>query len=109
LPLTDTTAVDIVVSNGNMDLKKIQAKYTSIINGCIQIRLYSVSRGKSILVSKDHIDYYAAYCPDNGLTYYIPISEFGDQRNLWLRVHECKGNGQKKHIRLADQYLNFCF
>ena len=91
LPFTDTTIVDLVVSNDNMDLKKFQVKYKKLDrNGCISLSSQRVVDRKKVDTDLTKFDYYAIYCPDNKKTYYVPTSDFQDKKMITLRVIEAK-------------------
>jgi hypothetical protein len=91
LPFTDTTIIDLVVSNDNMDLKKFQVKYKKLDrNGCISLSSQRVVDRKKVDTDLTKFDYYAIYCPDNKKTYYVPTSAFQDKKMITLRVMEPK-------------------
>lgn len=90
LPFTDTTCVDLIVANQNMKTLRVQVKHKKITNGCINVKCASVINGKTILLNKEHIDYFMVYCPDNSKIYYLPIEVFGENYNFKLRIDVAK-------------------
>jgi hypothetical protein len=102
LPFTDTTIVDLVVSNENMELKKFQIKYKKIDKfGCINLSTQRVIDRKKVDTDLTKFDYYGVYCPDNKKTYYIPTSVFVNKKMIKLRVIEPKQK-QKNMIFALD-------
>ena len=91
LPFTDTTIVDLIISNENMDLKKIQVKYKKIDKfACIDLTTQRVVDRKKVDTDLTKFDYYAVYCPDNKKTYYVPTSIFKNKKMIKLRIDEPK-------------------
>ena len=88
LPITDTTIVDLVVSNEDMKLKKFQVKYKKLEkkSTCICLSSQRVVDRKKVNTDLSLIDYFAVYCPDNKKIYYIPTTLFNGKKMITLRV-----------------------
>jgi hypothetical protein len=107
LPFTDTTCIDLIVSNKKMNTLRVQVKHKKITDGTIAIRCGSVINGKTVKIDKSMIDYFMIYCPDNKEIYYLPISKFKDFNTIKLRVEKSKTNNP--NINLANDYKSFSF
>jgi hypothetical protein len=104
LPLTDTTLIDLIISNHDLVTKKLQVKYISInSDGSLLLQLETVVNGKRILKDFSKIDAFAVYCPDNKNIYYIPTSEI-QGKSFTIKVNEDKRG--YKSLRSASDYLN---
>jgi hypothetical protein len=104
LPLTDTTIIDLVISDKLLNLKKIQIKYISLNNdGSLMLSLETVVNGKRILKDFSNVDAFAIYCPDNKLVYYVPVNEIKG-KSFTIKVTESKKCG--KGLRNASDYLD---
>jgi protease II len=104
LPITDTTCVDVVVSNKEMELKKIQVKFRSMSDGVIEISTETIVNGKRIPVNLDNIDLWAIYCPDNKNIYYVSTKDLKSKKILVLRIEPPKQ--KQKTINYAYDYLD---
>lgn len=101
MPLSDTTCVDLVVSNDSMILKKLQVKYCKLTDGRMCICTSTVVNGKKIPVDLSKIDIWAIYCPDNDKVYYLDTKELIGKKTMNLRVVESVTN---KKINYASEY-----
>lgn len=101
-PISDTTCVDLIAANATMDLKRIQVKYCSLINGRMSISTSTVVNGKRVPVDLNKVDIWALYCPDNDDVYYIPIKLLNGRKNLYLRVENAKQ--RQPNIIVASDY-----
>ena len=104
LPITDTTIVDLVIANKNMEIKKFQVKYKKLENNSTSINLTTqrVVNRKKVDTDLSLFDYYSVYCPDNKKIYYIPTSVFNGRKMITLRVIPAKQN--QKTIIDASQF-----
>ncbi len=103
LPLSDINCVDLVVSDKEMNLKRVQIKYRSIFKGKIEIPTETVVNGKKVPVEIDKIDIWAVYCPDNKKVYYVSSKDFKDKKTLTLRVDVKQ---KQKTVHYAEDYLD---
>jgi len=105
LPFADTTCVDLIVANQNMETKRIQIKYRKIDKfGNIIIPTETVVNGKKIKCDLSKTDIWIIYCPDNNRCYYLGTKDLEDKKSISLRVLEPK---QKQiNIRYAKDYLD---
>lgn len=112
LPISEHLAYDLIAENINGKLFKIQVKYRTLsTTGSLIIELqknrYSSKELKNVVTDLDAFDYYAFYCPDNTLIYYIStkrIIEIGNKTAITLRV-TAPSNGQITNIHFAKDYL----
>jgi len=112
LPLSEHLPFDLIAVMPDMrTLSRVQVKYRKN-EGLGTIRLnfssnyYDSKRIYSRPVNLDHIDCYAAYCPDTDEIYYVRVDEIGtDKTKISLRVAPVK-NGQKKGIWMAENFVD---
>jgi hypothetical protein len=104
LPFSDTTVVDLILSNEKMELKKFQVKYKKLEKNstCINLTTQRVVDRKKVDTDLSLFDYYAVYCPNNNKIYYVPTNVFENKKMITLRVVPAKQK-QKKVID-ASQY-----
>ncbi len=104
LPFTDTTVVDLVISNEKMELKKIQVKFKKLEKNstCVNLTTQRVVDRKKVDTDLSLFDYYAVYCPDNSKIYYVPTNIFKDKKMITLRVIPAKQ--KQKTVIDASQY-----
>lgn len=104
-PFADTTIVDLVVSNKEMELKRIQIKYRKINKtGVLEISSASTINGRKKYSNIEHIDIWAIYCPNNNKVYYLPANIFNNKKTIYLRINKPKNN--QKNINLGKDYLS---
>lgn len=91
-------AVDI-----NGLIKKVQVKTARLREGVVRFPGYSVDlkSQKRRKYTKEEIDLFAAYCPDNEKVYLLDVNESTWEN--YLRVEPSK-NGQVKGVRWATEY-----
>lgn len=104
LPIADTTCVDLIASNENMNLKRMQIKFRAVTNGKIELVTESVVNGKKVPVNLENIDLWAVYCPDNKQVYYVATKELIGKKSLTLRIEEPKQKQRK--VNYAHAYLD---
>lgn len=88
---------------------RVQCKWAAQRGDVIEVRTssswYSPGRGYVVRsYTASEVDAIAAYCPDNGNCYLIPISRVGGQAHCSLRVVPTR-NGQRAAINSASEYL----
>ncbi len=104
LPLTDTSIIDMVISNKELTVKKLQVKYIGLNkDGSISIPLESVINGKRVLNDFSNVDGFAIYCPDNDTMYYVPSKEILG-KTFCLKVTEHKRG--YKPLRASSDYMD---
>ncbi len=104
LPLTDTTIIDLIISDKSLITKKLQVKYIKLNkNGSITIPLESVVNGKRILNDFNNVDGFAVYCPDTDIVYYIPTNKISS-KSFTLKVTTDKRGYNS--LRLASDYID---
>lgn len=105
LPMADTTSVDLIACNVEMQPRRLQVKYRSLQKGAIHIPVYSVVGGKMIPINTQQIDVWAIYCPDNQQVYYMPTSYLSSKKNsITLRVELSRKAQHNAH--LAENFLD---
>lgn len=87
----------------NGEYKRIQIKYVSPKNDCLEIPLRSANNWSTIRYSSMNVDYIAAYNPENDKIYFIPLGMFNNIATLKLRFAKTK-NKQLKNVRWASDY-----
>jgi hypothetical protein len=53
--------------------------------------------------TSEEIDAIAAYCPETGACYYLPMAEIAGRQVVHLRTEPAR-NGQRKRLHFAEQY-----
>lgn len=117
-PISEHLPFDFVAYHVESEkLYRVQAKYSSIKSGMIQVRLKTSYNSRKGCVSTRYaigsFDIVSIYCPETNAVYYV--SEQDTRQNLstmTLRVNTPKpGNNGAicKTIRYAEDYLNFPF
>lgn len=105
LPFGDNQPYDLVVEKDGK-FYRIQCKTGKLKKGVIQFRTVStLPRLNGSYDYRSHegkIDFFAVYCPDNGMTCLVPVDEVSTGIG-YLRVEKPKNN-QTKGIRLAEDY-----
>lgn len=102
LPYGEDWRYDIAVDD-NGKLIRIQCKTGRLRSGAIRFNVASntASSGRKNY-TKEEIDYFGVYCPDNKQTYLIPVEDVGNNEAS-LRVKPSRNN-QTKNIRWAKDY-----
>ena len=104
IPLTDTSLIDLVIADKELNTKNLQVKYISINgDGSLLLQLETVVNGKRILKDFSGIDAFAVYCPDNKNVYYVSINDITG-KSFTIKVNPSK-NGYKPK-RSAEDYLD---
>jgi hypothetical protein len=55
------------------------------------------------IYTAEEIDAIAAYCPETGGCYYLPVAEIAGRKVVHLRTEPAR-NGQRKRLHFAEQY-----
>ena len=85
------------------EYKRIQVKFVTPKNGCLEVPLRSMNNWNKIRYSKENVDIIAAYNPENDKIYFIHLSEFPNIAAIKLRFDKPK-NSQRKFIRWAVDF-----
>jgi len=106
-PVAEGGRFDLIFAFDDGSLSRVQCKWANLVNGAISVRCYSCRRAREGLryrtYTADEIDAIAAYCPDNGRSYYLPISLVADHRIVHLHVAPA-ANNQFAAISWSAQY-----
>jgi len=105
-PLADHLRYDLVIDDEGTFLR-IQCKTGRLLNGTIRFVTCSVdSRSKQgTTIRRNYrgeIEFFAVYCPENRKCYLVPVGKVGPN-GCRLRITPPR-NGQKTHIRWAEDY-----
>ena len=115
-PISEHLPFDFVAYNASSaKLYRVQAKYSSIKNGQIQVRLRTSYNSRKGCVSTRYeigsFDVLSVYCPDTNTVYYIDEKDTRENSTtLSLRVDSPRpGNNGAicSKIRYAKDYLDF--
>ena len=115
-PISEHLPFDFVAyDSDSTKLYRVQAKYSSIRNGQIQVRLKTSYNSRKGCVSTRYeigsFDVLSVYCPETNSVYYIDEAETRqNSTTLTLRVDDPKpsNNGAIcSKIRYANNYLDF--
>lgn len=104
MPISDTTCVDLVIADENMELRKIQTKYCSLTDGRLEICTSTVVNGKKVPVDLGKIDIWAIYCPNNNKIYYVKSADLVGKKTMKIRVDKPKVMSQQ--INMGYNYLD---
>jgi len=83
--------------------KRIQVKYVTPKNGCLEVPLRSMNNWSTLRYSSKNIDIIAAYNPENDKIYFLSLDEFRNIATIKLRFKNPK-NSQQKHIKWASNF-----
>lgn len=105
-PLTEHSPFDIVAYKDGI-FKRIQVKYRTLSNGCLNIPMKTSWADKNGTHTKEYnkseIDLFCVYCPDTDTCYYFDPKIV--DKSISLRV-ELPKNNQSKKVNLAKDYIN---
>jgi hypothetical protein len=89
------------------DLARVQCKWAPRQRDAILVRCYSCRRAREglrrRLYTATEIDAIAAYCPDNGRCYYLPVDWVAGRRQILLRLGPTHNN-QRLGIHWAKDF-----
>lgn len=109
LPVSDHLKYDLIAEMNGV-LKRVQVRYTKLVNGVMQVKLKSVWSNQAgvhvVTRKKGDYDILAVYCPDTGKTYFMADKSFSCGSAVTLRVNQAKGRGGSGSIRMADDFLD---
>lgn len=103
-PSTEHAPFDLVAYDETKFIR-IQVKYRSAVEGCLQVNLINWwadkngSHGKPI--DRCQVDVFCIYCPETDKCYYFKVEDVNV--SLTLRISPPKNN-QSKRVRFADDY-----
>ena len=106
LPMGENWPFDIIVQRHGK-LERVQCKYTESDGEVIEVRCRSTSEWVQYKYTADMIDWIACYDKTTDRCYFVPATLLGDGKSmLHLRLVPSK-NGQTKHVRMAEDFLNW--
>jgi PD-(D/E)XK endonuclease len=105
-PLSEGGRFDMIFLLGD-DLARVQCKWAPRQGDAIVVRCYSCRRAREghrrRRYEAHEIDAIAAYCPDNGTCYYLPIDWVAGRRQILLRLAPTQ-NSQRIGIHWAKEF-----
>src|SRR5690349_8229572 len=106
-PVAEGGRFDLIFAFEDASLARVQCKWAPIMRGVVTVRAYSARRAAEGLRYRGYtaaeIDAIAAYCPDNGRCYYVPIDHLEGQRTFHLRLGPA-ANKQAHGVNWAVEY-----
>lgn len=87
MPFSDASVIDMVASDSNGILRRIQVKYRAIekrTQNRILIQMFSVVNGTKIDIDRSMVDGYAVYNPDFDRVYFLPMTILFNRVNTFL-------------------------
>ncbi len=107
-PFGEDAPYDLVVDRDGV-FERVQVKYTTARDGVLELRCrtQSLTGGRVRQVTRytsEHIDWLAAYDPDDGGCYYVPAGELGTGMAVLALRLVTPRNGQRMGIRMAADY-----
>ena len=107
LPFLMVGRCDMIFGWPSCHVERIQCKWAELRSGVIVVHCYSCWRARDGLrrrnYTREEIDAIAAYCPQTGDCYYLPIDKVEDRYEVTLRVRPPKNN-QAKGVNWAADY-----
>ena len=106
-PVMDGSRCDFIFGDIDGNLSRVQCKWASRSGDVIAVRCYSTRRSADGFVRRPYttaeIDAVAAYCPELGRCYFLPIGDFPGRFGIQLRLAPPK-NKQQAGIKWANDY-----
>lgn len=108
LPLSEHLPFDIIAVAPDYSTKRVQSKYRTLKDGCVDVRLESTyadrngSHRKAVNMSA--LDGYGIYCPEANVVLYVPISHLDNVKSTFrIRLEPTKTT---RVFRDAKQYMH---
>lgn len=105
-PIAEGGRFDMVFLLGE-ELVRVQCKWARRIGDVIIIRCYSCRRAREgmrkRLYTPHEIDAFAAFSPDTGKCYYLPLDQIGTRSHIQLRLGPTKNN-QRLGVHWAEDF-----
>jgi PD-(D/E)XK endonuclease len=107
IPFGENTRYDLVIHDG-VRLARVQCKTGRLRQGAVRFAVCScyghhMRPGDARRDYRGQVDYFSVYCPETTRVYLVPIEHLHVRVQAALRVVPSR-NGQKRHIRSADDY-----
>ena len=78
------------------ELVRVQCKWARRFGDVIAVRCYSSRRSSSGFIKRTYrsgeVDAFAAYCPEEGRCYFLPVDEIGIRSTIALRLSPARNN-----------------
>jgi PD-(D/E)XK endonuclease len=95
-PVVEGGRFDLVFAFADASLARVQCKWAPLRDGVVAVRSYSCRRtadgSRRTIYAIDEIDAIAAYCPENGRCYYVPVAKVAGHAVLHLRLAPTRNN-----------------
>src|SRR3954451_24134242 len=106
-PVAEGGRFDLIFAFPDASLSRVQCKWAPVVKGTVAIRSYSARRAREGMRYRSYtakeIDAIAAYCPDTGRCYYVPIGRVEGRRVVHLRTKPTRNN-QVDRVNYAVEY-----
>jgi hypothetical protein len=107
LPFGENTRYDLVIDDGAR-FRRVQCKTGRLRSGAVRFRTSSsyAHHPNPKITSRNYlgeVDFFAVYCPETGGVYLVPVADVPLGHSGSLRINPTR-NGQKRRIRMADDY-----
>jgi hypothetical protein len=100
-PVAEGGRFDLIFAFPDGALARVQCKSAPVVKGTVAIRSYSARRAREGMRYRS--DAVAAYCPENGRCYYIPVARVDGRRVVHLRLRPARNN-QVDRVNYASEY-----
>ena len=106
LPVMDGSRCDLILDIAGR-LVRVQCKWANRVGAVVAVRCYSSRRTGTGFTRRSYtpaeIDALVAFCPELDRCYYLPLAEFGERREIQLRLTAPRNN-QRVGINWAEEY-----
>lgn len=104
-----TARADIIVLSGSGKPYKVQVKTTTGSEGsaCLHLRKCCLNPKYNSVYTTDEVDVFALYIENENTVCYISSQEALTNCSTIKFRYELAKNGQKKNVRLVEDYLDF--
>jgi PD-(D/E)XK endonuclease len=105
-PIAEGGRFDMISLRGD-ELVRVQCKWARRQGDVVIIRCYSCRRAREgmrkRMYTPDEIDAFAAFSPDTGKCYYLPLSQIGVRSHMQLRLGPTRNN-QRLGLHWAEDF-----
>ena len=105
-PLAEGGRYDLILDLDGK-LWRVQCKWATRYEEVITVRCYSARRTRDGLLRRLYtaaeVDAFAAYCAELDRAFWLPIAEFPNQSQIYLRLAQARNN-QRSRINWADDF-----
>ena len=106
-PVAEGGRFDLIFAFADASLSRVQCKWAPLVRDTVAIRTYSARRAREGMryrsYTAEEIDAIAAYCPETGECYYVPVERVAGRRVIHLRTKPTRNN-QADRVNYAVEY-----